>query len=168
MGACPVKGRRGFTYTELLCVTAIIAIVWGALVPALARARGRADEASCAVRLRNIAWGLRIYSQDHSGRLPAEITALTPRYLDDAGVFRCPSAELREKRHPRLFPASPPDTVDFTYRAGLAIDDHPSVAAAWDNGPRHRGGNVAYLSGRVQRVDPVTLAALATGGEVSP
>jgi len=164
-----MRGQRGFTYLELLCVTAIAATVWILLVPALVRARNRADEASCAAQLRNIGWALRMYAQDHSGQLPPELTGLTPRYLEDVAVYRCPSAVVVEKRYPQLFEPAPLGTVDYVYVAGLAIDDRPGFEVVWDNAARHGGkANVLYLSSRVEKLDPMDLPGLAKEEEARP
>ncbi len=156
-----MRGRRGFTYLELLIVTAIIAVVWMLMVPVLVRARNRADQTSCATNLRNIGWALRIYSQDHSGQFPPEVAALTPRYLDDVEIYRCPSAVVVEERYPQLFEPAPVGTVDYAYAPGLAIDDRPDLEVAWDDAGRHGGGaNVLYLSSRVEKLDPIDLPGL--------
>ena len=160
--------RAGFTYTELLCVLATIAVVWMLFLPSLVRARSRADEVNCVQRLRNISLALRMYSQDHSGHLPPGadgLQRLVPRYLHDYDVLRCPGAMAREKvLTGEALPAGP-SAVDYAYRPGLAGDDHPSEAVAWDDEPRHRdGGNVIYLSGRAAWLDGLELERLAGSG----
>jgi len=167
-----MRRRPGFTYTELLCVMAIIAVVWALLLPAMARARSRADETTCAQRLRSISLALRLYADDHFGWLPPEppgLRALCPRYLYDDEVFRCPTTLVWEKRWARDIRPAPPGTVDYTYRPGLAIDDRPQEAVAWDNAARHRGrSNVLYLSGRVRGVAPSALPALSPTAPARP
>ena len=55
---------RGFTLIELLVVIAIIAILAAILLPALARARERARQATCMSNLRNIGLAFRMYVTD--------------------------------------------------------------------------------------------------------
>ena len=55
---------------ELLVVVAIIAILAAMLLPALARARGRAQSAKCLSNLRQLGIGCVLYEGDNGDRLP--------------------------------------------------------------------------------------------------
>lgn len=72
-------GARAFTLMELLVVLAIVAILAGLLLPALARSKAKAQNAACTNNLRQLGLATRLYTDDHQERLPsAEILPTQP------------------------------------------------------------------------------------------
>jgi prepilin-type N-terminal cleavage/methylation domain-containing protein/prepilin-type processing-associated H-X9-DG protein len=70
-----VKTRRGaFTLVELLVVIAIIGILAGLLLPALARAKMKAQQIQCVANLKQIGTGFHIFLHDHNSLFPMEVS----------------------------------------------------------------------------------------------
>jgi prepilin-type N-terminal cleavage/methylation domain-containing protein/prepilin-type processing-associated H-X9-DG protein len=61
---------RAFTLVELLVVMAVLSILAGILLPALARARAQTQRQGCVSNMRQLALVLVLYSQDYDERLP--------------------------------------------------------------------------------------------------
>ena len=62
---------RGFTLVELLVVTAIVAVLAGLLLPALAAAREKARRTACVNNLNQIGMALASYCGDYDGYFPS-------------------------------------------------------------------------------------------------
>lgn len=66
----PQPVKNGFTLIELLIVIAIIAILAAILLPVLAKAKARADRASCISNLHQQGMALRMVTDDNNGYYP--------------------------------------------------------------------------------------------------
>ena len=101
--------KDGFTLIEILVVISIIGLLLAILLPALHKARFRANELVCASNLRQMNLALIAYAHDdNNGRYPLEPTEHNPHtgLLEKLGAYRdegllkafyCPQAKYMEK-----------------------------------------------------------------------
>jgi prepilin-type N-terminal cleavage/methylation domain-containing protein len=68
----PGRARSAFTLIELLVVIAIIAILASLLLPALARAKKKAQQAQCTSNLKQVGLAMHLYVDEHDDTLPGE------------------------------------------------------------------------------------------------
>ncbi len=69
LSSLPKSGRSGFTLIELLVVIAIIAILAALLLPALVKARSKAEGITCLNNLKQVQLAWFMYAQDNRERL---------------------------------------------------------------------------------------------------
>lgn len=99
-----IADKHAFTLMELLVVIGIITILAGLLLPALARAKAKANSIKCLNDIRQLNLAATMYVGDHDGEYPprrrltnAWMATLKPYYLDQK-ILKCPSDSYKEWR----------------------------------------------------------------------
>ncbi len=134
-------------------VVAIIALLAALLLPALGRARDRANAVRCVGNLRNLGYALYLYANDRDGFLPAIAdpdgiiwdTKLLPYVAQSKAVFLCPQDP---------WPRADPVMSARTYAANGGVAYPPYTAANLPFGdfganPMHRLERVATATTRL-------------------
>ena len=144
-----VNGPTGFTLIELLVVIAIIAILAALLLPALAKAKERANGIACKSNLKQIGLAGFMYGDDNESLMPFAwwntsdpntnnfVVLLTPyikRTSFQAGtttdnsefaknVFRCPTRMQEQLDNPAI-PPPPPYTTKNPWKISFAMNQY--------------------------------------------
>jgi len=124
----PRSGTAGFTLVELLVVIGVIALLISILLPAINRAREKANTIKCAANLRSLGQGLSMYIAQ-SGHYPGAYAqfyyAVWPTRVRTAlggnrDVFNCPSRPLEYEWTTVFYPETDFHfaDADFGYTAG--------------------------------------------------
>jgi prepilin-type N-terminal cleavage/methylation domain-containing protein len=106
------KQNRAMTLIELLVVLAVIAVLAALLLPALTRAKARAQRVSCSNNLKQVGLAFRIWEGDHQDEYPMAVSLTnggTKEFITGPNAFRhfqVMSNELSAP-YPMFCPAEP-------------------------------------------------------------
>ncbi len=130
--------KRAFTLVELLVTTGVIAVLIAITVPTLNIIRSRAESAQCMGHLRALGVGLNLYLSEHQMVMPdmeagradrnddvAVIDNTLNDYVDDQGVFTCPSGRAMAAK----------SGTSYYYNSALRGQPVPSLRLFWLTDP---------------------------------
>ena len=124
------KRGAAFTLVELLVVIAIIAILASLILPALSRAKARAQGNFCLNNTRQLVLGWMLYADEHNGRLAynlgksARITTAVP------SVANGPQMAQNWVNNVLNWETNNPDNTNFAAVVGSGIGPFTGAAAA--------------------------------------
>jgi prepilin-type N-terminal cleavage/methylation domain-containing protein/prepilin-type processing-associated H-X9-DG protein len=150
-----LAGPRAFTLIELLVVIAIIAILAALLLPALSRAKGKAQEISCLSNLKQLQVCWHLYVGDNDDKLPGN-TALNDGDLGNReGWTADPASWLQGNAWTDTTPTNLQRGVLYPYNQSLGIYHCPAdKSTVRDQGVIPRNRSVSMSMYMNFRADP--------------
>lgn len=161
----------GIVLSLIFMLLGLLAVPAALLLPALAKAKQKAQTITCVNNVKQLALGVRLYSSDHNDVLPtaAKWDDAITQYIGSSRPFQCPTGDDRQRTHyafnaklsgvPDKQITSPGNTVMiFETDGGWNLSGGPE--SLLKNSRHGRNLVVGFADGHVEMVTPARLPQL--------